>query len=164
MKIFLNLTNGLEVLEGSDLSFDGFIRIQSTHLEQRNYNKVIEQLDSNFLMWNALNFRCLVIDYGSRRSDGNPKALRIGLEYIMYVLNNRWFGIENITDQNKKQIDHFRKIELDRSNKRKIDYYKNFLPKDHCLVDIGYIYNHTDHDHDKEYYRKVMMNWREKNV
>jgi hypothetical protein len=51
-KYFLNLTNGIEALRRYNISLKdiNFIRIQSTHLENEAFDKILLTLDSNFLM------------------------------------------------------------------------------------------------------------------
>jgi hypothetical protein len=161
MKTFINLTNGIEILKNTDFKFDGFIRIQSTQLEQREYDKVIANLDSNFLMNVALGYRCHVVDYGRRRSDGNPRSLRQGLELILYLLNKRWFNQEIITDENRIQLNYFKTIQINRCSRRKIDYFKQYVPNWLDKPNITYQYLRTNNDGDKKFYVDIIQKWRE---
>jgi hypothetical protein len=51
-KKFLNMTNGIEAIQKYKISLEevNFIRIQSTHLENAAFDKLLLTLDSNFLM------------------------------------------------------------------------------------------------------------------
>lgn len=55
--------------------------------------KVLTELDANFLTAAALGYSCLVYDYGSRdRKREAPRALWYGLEFVRFALNSLWFG------------------------------------------------------------------------
>ena len=132
-KIFLNLTNGIQALEEFDLDFReiNFIRIQSTHCENASFEKMLLTLDSNFLMWLALGYECVVYDFGANSK--TSKAVYYGLEWIRYVLNRRWFGNEAIPLVKGKNVSaSFQKFysKLSKKTKKQIDYYRKFLMTD----------------------------------
>ena len=79
-KYFLNLTNGIEALKFFKIPYNeiNFIRIQSSHLESGAFEKILLTLDSNFLMWLAMGFECIVYDFGAKSE--KTKALYYGLE------------------------------------------------------------------------------------
>ncbi|KAL0481810.1 farnesyl-diphosphate farnesyltransferase [Acrasis kona] len=99
---FVNLTNGIEVLQHLPIKPHqvNFIRIQSTHLEQGHFKRLIDQLDDNLLMNLAIGKTCYVYDYGSRRTDKNDclygvsRAVWMGIPYIRILLNRAWFEME----------------------------------------------------------------------
>ena len=65
----MNLKNGIEAVpalrDHLGLEFD-FVRIQSTMCEAGDMEKVVGELDANFLIAAALGYSCVVYDYGSR--------------------------------------------------------------------------------------------------
>ena len=83
---FINLTNGVEAIPGllacgvreSEINY---VRIQSTHCESRNYNGILENLDSTFLMNLARGNICLLYDYGSR---GTGKLIGRMMRNLVY--------------------------------------------------------------------------------
>ena len=51
IKYYLNLTNGIEFLDNPDFNEDyRFVRIQSTTCERHLWNKLLSDLDYNFLL------------------------------------------------------------------------------------------------------------------
>ena len=63
---YINLTNGVEAI--STLQGDyRFIRIQSTVCEQKLWDRLIQDLDYDFLMNLALGHKCIVYDFGARK-------------------------------------------------------------------------------------------------
>ncbi len=133
-KIFLNLTNGLEAIKryDFDLTEVNFIRIQSTHCEQFQFERILLELDHNFLMCLALGYDCVVYDFGAAGSQ-TSKAVYHGLEWVKYVLNKRWFAKEDVPYVRGKNVSSaFEKYytKLDRKTKRRIDYFRDFLLTD----------------------------------
>ena len=135
-KMFINLTNGIEYLKGNDIPSDvSFIRIQSTHCEQKHWDSVFEDLDNNFLMNLALGNECTVIDYGSRSDSGMSKAMSHGIPLIEYVLNRLWFDKDTIPFVKVMNVhDYFNSVFDDlmliRPLKAKLTYFKKFLKTD----------------------------------
>jgi hypothetical protein len=157
-KYFINLTNGIEAireynLEISDISF---IRIQSSHFEAHKFDDVLLELDHNLLMHLALGYNCIIYDYGARSE--TAKALRIGLEWIKFVLSRRWLGVEYIPVIKYKIVTNYfeeqYKIISNRS-RRKIDYYKKYM---NCSeINITGIQRSTIMDNKPEYYRDIII-------
>jgi len=158
-KIFLNLTNGIEALEKFNLNIDkiNFIRIQSTHLENEAFDKLLSTLDSNFLMSLALGYECIIYDFGAK-SD-TSKAVYYGIEWIKYVLNIRWFGnLETPFIKGKKVekqfAEHYKKIS--KKTKKQIDYYKKFLLAD--KLNITSVTAATNNDNQPDFYLNIIKN------
>lgn len=96
--------------------------------------KVLLELDANFLMAAALGHSCMVYDYGSRdRKRGAPRALWYGLEFVRFALNTTWFGEpdripvlrgKNVQRDFKKKLDG-----LSKSTKKRLKYYRKFIPQ-----------------------------------
>jgi len=123
MKHFINLTNGLEwlyELRGTPFSF---IRIQSSHVERKDYDKIMAQLDSNFLLMLAAGETCIVYDCSS--SERKPKSLKLGVSYIEYILNKIWLNKEIVFERGYHH--YFKTVKLSRPVAQKIKYFKKFL-------------------------------------
>ena len=125
--IFVNMTNGLEWV--SLLRPDGLIRIQSTHLEQKLWSQVIEDLDYTFLIPLVAGCECVVLD-ASHRKDGVSRAIYQGLPWIKYAVEVRCKGLNpqdvrvkgnNVAPYFKQQISRL----SDRA-KAKLSYAKKF--------------------------------------
>ena len=158
-KYFINLTNGIEYLKdhpGLDYSF---IRIQSTYCEQKHWNKLIDELDYNFLMSLALGYNCIIVDYGSRsKSKKLSRAQWQGLALVKFILSKRWFGKDiDIYFQNRKLSDYFSEVyktKITKANKKKLDYFKKFLFTDELKIEC--MGGFTDKDGKNDFYREVL--------
>lgn len=164
---FVNLKNGIEAVPAlrDDLGVDfDFVRIQSTMCEAGDMEKVIGELDANFLLAAALGYSCVVYDYGSRdKKRGAPRALWYGLEFVRYALNVEWFGAadrvpvlrgKNVERDFSKKIRSFSK-----SAKKKLRYYRKFLTDDvkkHGCVRLVGVYKFTTHDDDETFYATLL--------
>lgn len=163
--VYVNLTNGIEAIPQIQEPYR-FIRIQSTICEQKNWDRLIQELDYDFLMNIAVGNEVVVYDYGARKPI--PRAIYQGMEFIRYVLNRRWYGRVYRTDISRTNQVHIRKgcdayfeqcyLGLEDRTKKKLDYFKPFLLIDE--VRISTVSFPTVHDGDKRYYREVlsMMN------
>lgn len=175
MKIFLNLTNGIEYL---DSGFDGygefnkvsFVRIQSTTIERKKWVKLFADLDHNFLINLALGEVCCLVDGGARKK--YSKTLYYGVPLITYILNRLWYNIEdpyrfskgNINNKIFDVKDYYNHVyeELFKFNstkekervKEKLKYYIKFLAGNRVsLIPMGFS---TCHDGDFRYYRDIL--------
>ena len=154
---FINLTNGIEALSIYFINTFQFIRIQSTYLERGFLEKVLQDLDNNFLMKLALGKKCIVFDFSSRRCkkrEGVSRSCWQGLSWIEYCLNRIWFGEE--TEYKWGMHHHFKEqySKLSNPTKNKLKYYKKFLMTD--KINLKYISKKTTHDSDVEFYKKVL--------
>lgn len=167
VKYYLNLTNGIEAFkEMSECLFDcGYVRVQSTMCEQKNWNRIIQELDYDFLLNLAIGNKCIVVDYGANKPI--PRALYQGIEFIKYALNKRWFDIDtnviikrSITSQGNDSTNYFQYEynKLDDRTKKKLDYFKIFLNNDNVL-DLSTISSSTLHDGDKQYYKDILYEY-----
>jgi len=178
VKKFINLTNGIEVLpqlinEGG-VGFDdvSWLRIQSTHCENTNYNGIIESLDHNFLMNAALGSVCVLYDYGSRGTGkligpndhryGIPRSYWWGLEWIRHCLSNVWHLPESEEPQrfvrgyNMKGLFDSAISAMPKTLKRKLKYYRPYLLTSQLYI-YG-VYGRTSEDGEKEFYHNLMRN------
>ena len=158
---YINLTNGIEAIPKLDGKYK-FIRIQSTWCEQKAFDRLIQDLDYDFLMNLALGHKCIVYDFGARKPI--PRAVYQGLEFVKYVLNRRWLGKEYITNVNRSKNkerrnncnDYFIKCyeQLEDRTKKKLDYFLPYINTD--VIDLECVTDCTEHDGDKEFYREVL--------
>lgn len=161
---YINLTNGIEVIPMLDYLNEDyrFIRIQSSILERKQWDKFIQDLDYDFLMNLALGNFCYVYDYGANKPI--PRSVYQGLEFLKYVLYKRWYGVEycvNIVKSKKSSHKYncnkyFNEcyINLCERSKKKIDYFKPYLSGKINLVSIT---DSTIHDRNKEFYRNILL-------
>ena len=164
---FVNLKNGIEAVpalrDHLGLEFD-FVRIQSTMCEAGDMEKVVGELDANFLIAAALGYSCVVYDYGSRdKKRGAPRALWYGLEFVRYALNVEWFGeADRVPVLRGKNVAHdfSRKLRgFPKSAKKKLRYYRKFLTDDvkaRGAVRLVGVYKRTTHDDDDAFYRQLV--------
>lgn len=158
VKIFINLTNGIEAIPDiinvtNDINF---IRIQSSHCERRKFNQILQDVDNNILMYLALGYECIVYDFAANSEVS--KAVYTGLEWIRFVLYKRWFNIEYIPYIKGKKVktffDKYYK-EIDYKLKRKIDYYKKYLNTN--IVKLTGISKQTINDNKPEYFKNILF-------
>lgn len=93
-RIYLNLTNGLQAIpicESMGIE-PRFVNIQSTALEQKNYDSVIERLGPDVIMDCASGRHVAVIDYGTRKE--LSRAVYWGVPFVRYSMDRAWYGME----------------------------------------------------------------------
>lgn len=156
VKAYINLTNGIEAFEHASYDFyDGFIRIQSTACEQKRWDFLLQELDTNFLMDIALGNSVRVLDFGA--SKNTSRAVYQGIEFIKFVLNKHWLGITNKafvrgTDSTNYFEEAYRK--LSKRTLRKLDYFKKFVKTKE--IDLVGFSASTNHDGDYNYYVNLL--------
>jgi hypothetical protein len=124
---YLNLTNGLAY--ANKFENTKFIRIQSTLLEAKKFNKIIYELDYQFLIDLALGYNINVIDASVNKNES--RALYQGIPWIEFVLNKYWLDKE-ITPfvRNHNCIEYFKHLYINNLKKctlLKLKYTKKFL-------------------------------------
>jgi hypothetical protein len=157
-KHFVNLTNGIEaipMLEEMGYEFS-FIRIQSTQCENHKWDKILQDLDYNFLMSLALGHTVHVYDYGANKEV--PRAIFQGMELIMYVLLRRWYGKETTPYVRRHNCQHYfneiyQSLEFD--TKRKLDYFRRYLNPNKQFHLVTHCKS-TNKDNNYEYYKEVL--------
>ena len=75
---YINLTNGIEAIPRLSGNYK-FIRIQSTICEQKLWDKLIQELDYDFLMNLALGNECIVYDFWSKKTYSKSGLSRFGV-------------------------------------------------------------------------------------
>lgn len=158
MEYFINLTAGLEhIPDFKSLDFQ-FIRIQSTHCEQKHWEKILQDLDNNFLMKLAIGRKCCVFDFTSRKSKKNKsRAIWQGLAWIEYVLYRVWFGREIKLKFGMHMYFREQYKTLSDCTKRKLKYYRKFLRLDN--IRLGHICDATDNDGKCEFYQEIVRKY-----
>jgi hypothetical protein len=125
---YINLSNGIQAIKDFNLTDYNFIRIQSTHCEQKCWDLILENIDHDFLMSLALGYEVRIYDYSARKPE--PRSVYQGLPFITYILHRIWFkeSIDIFVKTNNCK-GYFEKIykEISQKNKTKIKYYRNFL-------------------------------------
>lgn len=151
---YLNLTNGLEYAD--EVGEYKVIRIQSTICEAKNWNKLIQDLDYNFLLDLAQGNKIEIYDTSSKKNVS--RALFQGVEFIKYAINRRWFGNENARANVKGQdvTNYFKKEYegLEKSTKSKLDYVKKFLNTN--SINIETHCRRTSHDGKYDYFKELL--------
>lgn len=175
LRHFINLTNGIEAIPGlinsgvkeNELNY---IRIQSTHCESRNYNAILESLDTTLLMNLARGNVCLLYDYGSRGTGtligeedekyGIPRAYWMGVEWIRHALASIW----NLPEANQDKryvrgynsIDHFNEqiMSIPKTLRRRIKYFRPYITTKH--LHLYPIYKKTENDSNKQFHIDTM--------
>ena len=170
IKHYLNLTNGVQQLPllppGEPY---GFVRIQSTTLEQKNWNKLFySDIDHDMLMHLALGYKCFLYDRGTKRP--RSKTVYMGVPIIEYVLNRCWFDLDpgvvlgggrhvpadiNMVDIARRAYAALFCSKDDKTAlvRSRLRYYKKFVACDKIdLVGVSYS---TDKDGDYAYHRDL---------
>jgi len=147
--IYINLTNGLEVLH--QYPDARFIRIQSSHCEAKAYNDLFMTLDADLLFNLALGNHCHIIDGGRVRE---PKALRVGLPIVWYILRRVWFN-EKMPAPWPAGDDYYDRVYrgLDKKVKARLRYFKKFLLTDRTDIQLSWSWVKTTRDGDYEYWQ-----------
>jgi hypothetical protein len=159
---YINLTNGIEAIPKLDNY--RFIRIQSTICEQKNWDRLIQELDYDFLLNVAVGNECCIYDYGTRKPVS--RAVYQGLEFIKYALYRRWLNEEYQTNccrcknkeehscQNANKYFESCYVGLDKRTKKKLDYFKPFVSGE---INLTAVTDSTMHDGDKGYYKEILF-------
>jgi hypothetical protein len=154
---FINLTTGIEIYpklleQGIEPQF---IRIQSSHGENKDFIGVLESLDNNLLMNIALGNKCIIYDAGSRKSNGCSRVIWQLIPFIEYTLNRIWYNNEYVKAFNgNMDVTTFYKTkfnEIPKKLRRKISYYKKFLMTDKPIIETYYWLSTTDGNMDIDY-------------
>ena len=155
-KHFINLTNGIEIipeLAAENKSFS-FIRIQSTTCEQKDWDRLIMDLDNNFLINLALGYTCIVYDFGAHKK--TARAVYQGLEFIRFATSMCWLGeADEPFVRGNKCGEYFYKSyrELIDRTKNKLKYFRTFF---RGKIDLVGVSDSTPNDNNKEFYKQII--------
>lgn len=150
---YLNLTNGIEYCKWIDNY--RFIRIQSSHCESKAWNKLLMDLDNDFLMNIAIGNECIVHDASQKKL--LSRALFQGIPFILFALNYLWYGEVYPTEvRGQDSTNYFEHVckNLNEDTKKHIRYFKKFV----CTDEISVVARckHTDHDGDYNYFYRLI--------
>lgn len=156
-RIFLNLTNGLEALERYNLKLENvsFVRIQSSHCEAHDFEAILWDIDHNLLMSLAQGIECIIYDFGAKSNI--PKAVYLGINWIYFILNQRWFGNSpDIYAKGKKlnQLFDLKSRNLSKKIQKKLDFYKNYLNTNKIIITS--VCDFTLNDNNPAYYNNII--------
>ena len=136
---YLNLTNGL-IYEDKK---SNYIRIQSTACEQKRWDFIIQDLDNDFLYRLATGEKCIIYDKSEK--DRIPRAMWQGVEWIKFVLWQRWYGIAYtpIMRNGDNCTLYFKHVfmNLDKRTFQKVDYFRKFVTHNNADKNIYLTYN-----------------------
>ncbi len=153
---YLNLTNGLEYLD--EIQNYKLVRIQSSLCERKCWDKLIQDLDYNFLFDLAQGNTIQIYDASSKKKE--TRALYQGIEFIRYVLLRRWFDSKPseipavVKGNNVTEYFEIEYKKLSSSTKKKLDYVKKFVNSNGIY--INKICKKSLHDGEYEYYRRKL--------
>lgn len=120
---FLNLTNGIEAW----IPNCHYLRIASTDLEQKNYDRVLGELSYDFLMYAATGYICNIYDFSSHKPFS--RALYQGVPFIDYCLHRCWREeIKETYVKKCKVTDYFSTVyaQISKTSLRQMEYVKRF--------------------------------------
>jgi len=154
-RIYINLTTGLDKV----LSFKSvykIIRIQSSLIESKSWDKIFYSLDDDLLFHLALGYKCIICD-GS--TNGTSKVIRIGIPVIKRILEKIWFN-QSLVHYGVISYDYLKNIynSLSESTKNKLKYYRKFLFTDKIKL-TGLPFKGIDGN--DEYFRLIAKRLRE---
>lgn len=149
MITYLNLTNGLEKYNKRE-EFR-FIRIQSTHIEGKQWDRILQQLDSDFLFNLAVGEECVIVD-GNRKA--NPKTIKIGVPMLRYILTRNWLIKKiRINGFDSNYLDYIYRS-LSPNTRSKLKYFRKFVNTDNLRL-VGYGF-WTNKDGKYDYFSKLV--------
>lgn len=150
---YVNLTNGIEKIP--ELEDFRFIRIQSSHCEEKKFDLVLRNLSDDFILNCLLGHQINIYDFGARKEI--PRAVWQGVEWIKYIFNLYFLDIETIPITNgvnclKYFQEQSRKLPED--VKKKLSYHKKFVST--TSIKINCITTSTTHDGDTKFFQKIL--------
>ena len=162
-KIWLNLTNGLELapyLVTNGVPFD-VCRFRSCSFERADWGAAIDSMPDDMLMRLALGQRQVIVDCGANRPCS--RAMRQGIPIAVRMLSNAW-GLDMdehmwMFDRNGKAMqcdDDFARcaMRLNRKQRRRLEYFSKYLNTD--TINITMFCSSTVHDGDYDYYTEIL--------
>jgi len=162
-KHFINLTNGIEYIPKLESKDYGFVRIQSTHCEQKQWSRLIEEVDYSLLINLAIGNECFVYDYGARKEVS--RAIWQGLTFIRTACNYWFYQIDYSRivvirgNSEKDCTDYFyREIKsLSEIAKKKLRYCLKFVNQNKKSVQLIGISKSTMMDGNLQFYKEILQ-------
>jgi hypothetical protein len=151
-KHYINLTNGLEFLVDFPYTNFSYLRIQSTHCEQKRYEDVLRAASDDLLMNLAIGNHCIIYDKSKRTES---RAIWQGVEFISFVIKLLWFNEKTICPKGMHR-DFAQRLKLiDKKELNRIKYYRKFLSCE--SIHISCHVDKTLHDGDYDFYSKTVQ-------
>ena len=169
---YVNMTDGLEFIPIAEklnipLEQIHFSSIQSTHLEQKTFDPMLNRLGADFLMNLALGKTCIVVDFGTDKTIS--RAIYQGIPFIKYCLEKAWFGYTpkkvfiqareyTATPQDVTELYAKWYHQLNRRTKSYLKKFKRYalLKCPNNQINLEGISNKTQHDGDLQYYEDIV--------
>lgn len=156
VKHYLNLTNGIESLPHlpAGVTFS-FVRIQSTACEQKRWDFILQDLDSDLLLNLAVGTRCIIHDYSNKKSV--PRAIYQGVEWIRYALTAHWLGERYpVVVRNFNAAAYFDEVyrQLQKPTRQKLSYFRKFVLTD--AIRLQSMPARTVNDGKYDFYRHLL--------
>lgn len=170
-RIYLNMTNGLQALPIlGELGIEPrFVNIQSTALEQKNYDSVIDRLGPDVIMDCALGYRVAVVDYGTRKE--LSRAVYSGIPVVRYTMDRIWYGrrpdkvFQHMRSTRHEplniagQLADIYERRLDAKSKAYIRRFSHYAASPETGVMLEGISIPTSHDGDAAYYAGIVREY-----
>lgn len=138
-KKVINLSTGLEFVQlGFVNKVDAYVRFQSTLLEQKKWQKFLDNVDNTFLYWLATGERIDFYDCGSRRHDGKSRVIWQGIPFIQFMCRKAW----DIPSPNKVFVKEHNVKDYFEEVARSINYDRLKYFHDKCTVESFQLYCH----------------------
>lgn len=158
-KHYINLTNGIEKLP--DLMRDGtpfsFIRIQSTVCEQKDWSRLILDLDNDLLLHAAMGVTCYVYDFGAQKK--TARAIYQGLEFVRYALSRALTGDAPdpiVRGHNCREYFYESYKALSSRALGKLKYYRSYMKGSINIIGVS---TATVHDNDRQFYLDILQDF-----
>lgn len=154
---FINLTTGLEWIDYLGVLVYGFVRFQSTLLENKQFERFLQEVDNNLLMLLALGKTVCIWDCTSRKLKGNDsRACWQGVSWLNYALDRAWFNKHGIYAHGMHKCFQEKYAKLSKPTLKRLKYYRKFLQTDE--IKLGYKCRQAKHDGNYKYYSKIVEN------
>jgi len=145
-RFYINLSNGVEFLNDPVVRMNNintiFMYLPSSLCEAKRFDLILERVSDDLLLHLALGVECYIFDASTK--DRKPKALRVGVQWIKYVLSRVWFDKEITLEKgmHKAFAEYYKKLK--RTTIKRIKYYKKYLHTD--KINLHCIYSKTELD------------------
>ena len=153
-KYYINLTTGLGMALA--MPFWGAVRIQSSHGEAKQWDKMLLGLDYAFLLDLAMGHHVIVIDASQRKPES--RAIFQGVPWIRYALTRRWLGRdEKVIVKGMNVSSYFSErynYGISKETKNKLDYVKKLVITD--KVRLSGVSVRAEHDGNFEFYKNIL--------
>ena len=158
---YVNLSNGIEALEGLPKADVRFMRLQSTSCEHKHWDRILDGLPDDFLLSLAAGEHVIVHDRAcSDRAQGLSWAQWQGIDWVRYALARADWGL--VTNENVYRSTfegYWREVwqHLPDATVGRLRWYSRWVRVDTILLTCeGGI---AQHDGDSVWHRKTWSEW-----